>query len=791
MRTLRELAGFGLLIALVATPFAVLLSLVGMVEGDAPCVFLLFTALLVLSAPRLWLSAKRLRQPPPEEVAEADGRRPVLLLHRFTRVAEPLMGRLLLPSGSLLREVADELKERSLIRQLHAVGPVLPVARPGAPWLDDPSVPRLDPSWAEKLERLLPRAAMSAIVLDGSEANAHEIERAFETLGPRTILVFPVRKDNAFRLRYAALRERIARLPELSDPFAVAIRFDPEGRARLVRSLEIAEEERVRAPDPPLASWLLSALPIGAAFFSVVWAPLVLDGHGVDLDEGDLVAWTLGVLFWGGVMTVLTRRSMRIVPGNDVVLVTLAIMPWLVLEVIRSLADDLGAYSLAATFEHTATAAAYSAPLLASVALVLASASLLRPAPKRSLVHLALGAATVLPLGLLALSLGAGTPAMGYFAFALLVNGLALALAGLGASGEGAHAHAPMPIGAAVAAASSIAACAILATHEHWRTLLTQVGASEARAMLEHGGGPMRTFARVWPWLVLAIPLAIGLIGTRFRGRGTSTAMAGLAAFAPMMLTVSLSLAPESMAREYFDTPYPGASFDPLLAADGFVLDEGFALTEVNANQAPGGPGNVVLDTSGVYVCGELVATTADLARYRMTGPPQLTRALVAIMRGQGDAECLTGGGVNIAVRRDLQSWMLLSALASARTAGLGYVSVLVSYGDQVRSVALRSHDARIFPRSDRIQLFLQVRESKAAILASDGTRIDIPRLGRALDAPTIDERLRERRQQEPNRQDIFLAVDPLLPAADLIEAAAYTASYYPDVIVLEDNGYL
>ena len=539
MRTLRELGGWGLLLVVVVTPFAAL-GLLELAIDEESWGFAVLGLLAMLAWPRMWLSARRLRQAPDDEVAEADGRPPVVLLHRFARVAEPLVARSLFVLPGLWRDLRDAWLERSLAKAAARVGPLLRLARRAPPPAYGPMSLAEDPEWERALDQHLRRASLAVIVLDGSLANGLEIERARALLGlARTALVVPPEFGGA---RYEALRARIPVLPPY-DPRARVIRFDPEERAYFMRELLFRDEELAPAPTAPQSSLLLSGIPLVAAFFAALALPYLLEDYALGhLSSREWTAWGLVELTLGAVLAVLSRRAFRLVPSSEAIMVTVAASPWLLVELAGAL--DGGTRT---RLEIGALGAAYSAPLLAATAVVLGSASLVRAAPGRQPTFAVLGAAALLPFAPLVLALERLDAPTGLLMVSLLAAAVGLGLSAWGASGEPARANAPLPIGGGVAASLSACATFALVIHTTQRLWLDTYSYPSSEAIVE-----LSTIASAWPYFAWAGPVAVVLVSSQFARRATRPAIASLVALVPLVLLTALAAGVEAAASSSF-----------------------------------------------------------------------------------------------------------------------------------------------------------------------------------------------------------------------------------------------
>ncbi|MBZ0118510.1 MAG: biopolymer transporter ExbD [Sandaracinaceae bacterium] len=74
-------------------------------------------------------------------------------------------------------------------------------------------------------------------------------------------------------------------------------------------------------------------------------------------------------------------------------------------------------------------------------------------------------------------------------------------------------------------------------------------------------------------------------------------------------------------------------------------------------------------------------------------------------------------------------------------------------------------------PPEERIRLYLQVKSTGFKIAGTDGTDIDIPKAGDQFDLEGLREKLRDRRQQEPNRRDLIVAPEDGVLYSDVVSA--------------------
>lgn len=764
MRTFRELAGWALLLVVQLTPF-VALGLLAFFAGEGAGWALLVALLLALAWPRLLLSARRLREPPEDEVAEADGRRPVLLLHAPARATVPLLERAFFGQPGLFRDFRDAFRERAIERAVASVGPLLRLARPAPPPAHGPLRRGADEAWRRSLERLLRRSALAVIVIDGSDANVHEIERATALLGwSRTVLFVPPELPAE---AYGRLRARLPLLPAL-DRRARAIRFAPGGRPVRLPRIVIDPSETVPAPEPPAATWLLVPFAIFAGLVSAIATPLLLADRGYDRElfvVGSAFAIVLGIALAG-----LSRRAVRLLPANEAVMVTVAALPWIFFELLGWARIRHGAtpYRLREALESGAVGAAYAVPLLSAAAVVLAVGSLVRRAPGRRKAFAVLGAAAVLPFVPLALSIGAGELALGSLAGAFV-----LGLSVWAASGEPARANAPFPIGAAVAGALSVGALSAFASHGAWASLLSLATADpEAlRARIE----TVSTLASAWPWFAVAGPAVAVLSALPFSRRVTRVGLSSTLAFAPFVLACTLASVPEARARARLDA-FGGA--DVLAAAQGVPLAPGFELPLVRAaSLEPAlGPADVVLDASGVIAGRERVATLDDLALAGTHGsPPAVTRALARLAAERGAPP-------RVAVRRDMDASHVARIVRAARRAELESVDLVV----RAPRAPLRS--VRVDADGLEGSFHVVLEPSRVVLTDPHGWLRHVPHAGGAIDEATLRAHVLERRQSRPYEEVATLVVRTYPGTEELVRAAALLREHYPRVVLGEQG---
>ncbi len=74
-------------------------------------------------------------------------------------------------------------------------------------------------------------------------------------------------------------------------------------------------------------------------------------------------------------------------------------------------------------------------------------------------------------------------------------------------------------------------------------------------------------------------------------------------------------------------------------------------------------------------------------------------------------------------------------------------------------------------PPEERIRLFLDIQATGYVLAAEDGTSIPIPKAGDGYDLSGLREKLRERREQEPNRRDLIVVPDDGVVYSDVVAA--------------------
>jgi len=74
-------------------------------------------------------------------------------------------------------------------------------------------------------------------------------------------------------------------------------------------------------------------------------------------------------------------------------------------------------------------------------------------------------------------------------------------------------------------------------------------------------------------------------------------------------------------------------------------------------------------------------------------------------------------------------------------------------------------------PPEEHIRLYLQVKNAGYVLAGTDGTNIEIQKAGDTYDIEGLREKLRDRRQQEPNRRDLIVAPEDGVLYSDVVAA--------------------
>lgn len=94
-------------------------------------------------------------------------------------------------------------------------------------------------------------------------------------------------------------------------------------------------------------------------------------------------------------------------------------------------------------------------------------------------------------------------------------------------------------------------------------------------------------------------------------------------------------------------------------------------------------------------------------------------------------------------------------------------------------------------PPEDRIRLFLQIKNTGYVLAATDGTNIPIEKNGDLFDLEALREKLRERREQEPNRRDLIVAPEDGVLYEDVVAAMDIVVGEGYEDMSLSDGAHL
>jgi biopolymer transport protein ExbD len=94
-------------------------------------------------------------------------------------------------------------------------------------------------------------------------------------------------------------------------------------------------------------------------------------------------------------------------------------------------------------------------------------------------------------------------------------------------------------------------------------------------------------------------------------------------------------------------------------------------------------------------------------------------------------------------------------------------------------------------PQEEHIRLFLQVKNTGYVLAATDGTNIEVPKAGDEFDVSGLREKLRERRQQEPNRRDLIVAPEDGVLYEDVVAAMDIVVGEGSEDMCLSDGAHL
>lgn len=757
MRTLRELAGWGVLLLLWVLPPIAATCFAFSVFEDGGVLAAAMGVVALVAWPGLRRIGRPWRNPPPEEHAEADGRRPVVLVHRSADQERPWYRRLFALQRGFWHASRDQRWREALSRSYAALGPVLPLARPARPPASGPAAMlRADPSWAPALRRRLKTARLAVIVLDATETCRTDIEAAFDVLGPRrTALIMPARPDSELAAVWPALQEVVPGLPAF-DSHALAFRFDPDGivlamteprgfRQR-VKQLSLPRRmlfshEHDSPPKPPTWTLLAQALPALAGLLSTVAVPVLLDFEGIQVRQPLLTPMVLASVVLGITLSVMGRRQFRLVTANETPFVVVAALPWLTMGANRWMTGEWsrGVWGLENWLRDLITGAAYSAPLLLATSLMLSASALARRSPNRNFSYALFGVVALVPFAtLVALLDDSGTYVFGIAQF-LLAGALAAGVAVVAASGDSPRPHGPTPLGAGASAAMAVGAWATVVTSQQWRALITMQGAMEDIRGLSGVARSLVAFGEAWIWFLMAIPLLVVLVASLHHGRGSRTGAGSVWALAPMIVVFGLVSTAHSGARAAFSHAYVQSGGLMLTRAMPTIGDATLAIAPLGTGQQSPRPMDTVLTAEATYAGGVSIPRGSQQRRL-----PSQFRARSVVRIGvdrhtpAADVERLVGvfnaGGRNCALT-DLDGWAV-----------------------RVRSAP------RHAPR-DRVVSVLQLAPGQFAMASTDGSRRQVNSMRE------VENLLEERRILQPGSGTLFVQSDERTDAATLLEA--------------------
>ncbi|MCC6874059.1 MAG: hypothetical protein IT378_07100 [Sandaracinaceae bacterium] len=692
MGTVRELVGWLLLPLVIAIP-PVALGLLLAVAVDTPHDWgeiVLFSTIAILLWPRLWLTAKRLREPAPDAIALVDERLPVALLHAFTRARAPWWQRLLLGQPKLLHDIADWRMERAITAGFDRVGPVVPLSRAAGLGEHGPISLERDTQWEAKVERLIASAAMCVVVVDATAANRLEIDRAWALLGPsRLVLVLPHRRDAAFVARWNGWRAQWPALPEL-DPRMVALRFDGEGRVARIDAMTgslgahvglLASPHAMLAPHEAVAKtgmphplgWTLLAIPVLASIVTAIVAPFWAEAMGGDSGHDVPEIFGTAVLVCGVLIAIVARRYMRAVAPNDAVVLVLAALPWIAIGLgvlVGSAAGDV--YGARRAIGRLVTGAAYAVPMLLATSFMLALFGFTRPATDRRLAYAVFGAAAVVPAATLLASLSEIADAEASLVWVFLAA-ITSGLAAWAASGSPKSTLGPPPVGAAVGASLAIVASGLVMLGQGWKHILGahDQGSLALAIAAAREADTLRTAEPALVFFALAAVGTVTLVGLQFRGRGRGAASNVI----PLFLFAVVIAAHAAMHASAAGLTAGGAESPRAMLASAVGEAPVYGL-ELPASSLPARPvtADVAIDDAGVLVSGVrvldertglaepigLMRLKSVLRRERRHAPTPILRIAISPHRPASDLAAVADaaldagyGTIEVIARRD------------------------------------------------------------------------------------------------------------------------------------------
>ena len=94
-------------------------------------------------------------------------------------------------------------------------------------------------------------------------------------------------------------------------------------------------------------------------------------------------------------------------------------------------------------------------------------------------------------------------------------------------------------------------------------------------------------------------------------------------------------------------------------------------------------------------------------------------------------------------------------------------------------------------PPEERIRLFLQIKNTGYVLAATDGTNIEVPKAGDSYDIAGLQEKLQDRRRQEPNRRDLIVAPEDGVLYEDVVAAMDIVVGEGFEDMSLSDGAHL
>jgi len=739
--------------------------------NDLPA-YAFFVSLLVGFAwPGCFLLSRRLREPLDLDVVEADARPHVLVLHPAPAPGNALLR--LCPTPAFFQDWADAQLHKALRASLSAVGPLLRMQRPLPPPSHGP-VGRPEAEIERRERRLVDRArgaALVVMIVDGTEANLREIELIGGEVDLRRImLVLPPRLDPAFFERWQALRGRLPGLPEL-EPTMAAVRFSANATPRLIsaswasfvsRRVVLSKTSRMVSPSelrpepkPPMASWALSMLPIGAGLASAVVTPTFLDEHDLHLRGDGTGVFGLICMGVGILLAFMSRRSMRLVPSNELPMVLMAASPWWFVEGVSLLES----HSVEMDLRVTGQAAAYAAPMLLTTAFVLAGASMIRKSVGRRLGFIVIGCAAVIPSMALAASLSELHVDVGGLFLATLAAGFVIGVAVVAASGDGLRRHAPLSIGAPVCAALSVAAWGTAVTHGAWRDALRTSQTVDISALL--------VFDAYAAWFLLALPLYVVWVGTTFSRRATSTAASNALSLLPLALLLAVVAARHQDAHRTWIEERPPQGRAIYAGAVGVLEVPGFTPSALRLTNPAQGSADIVLDRGGALAHGRRVSSAVELSSFGATGGPALSRVVSNVLTQPGR------DWLRVLPSPDADASTVLTLCRVAWTYRRGSVQLLGQDPGDDRGVfvAVQPYEPR--RAADEVGNIVLLN-GQGAIVDPISRRIQIPRGPRGeLSERDLENSMHETRTFYPEQRTVVFFIEGGASAQDLMTALA------------------